>query len=268
MRSFLLTKRNIVVFWRSTSSLHPKKGSTNMPGLGLSCSPSLSLSLGHRQRQCHRLSQRPALTLEQRQEQRLKQTQEHLLWSNHHLMNFLRFASFVCSRQFVPGATCIECNHALSLAEVLVGFRNDPADVTTACPKCKTRFEATSLLDKRSGEGVVFMCSLQVLERLPGLEKLEPKEIERKHGEVYFSAIFHFGSLLHAFNRKGIVYRREQFDWRDKTKNFLGQVPDKDLARVFGVEPREVSAYRRSQGIREFTERKSILPANWKPGRN
>src|SRR5581483_11296297 len=92
----------------------PQERITNMPGLGLSCSPSLSLSLGHRQRQCHRLSQRPALTLEQRQEQRLKQTQEHLLWSNHHLMNFLRFASFVCSRQFVPGATCIECNHALS----------------------------------------------------------------------------------------------------------------------------------------------------------
>lgn len=221
---------------------------------------SLSLSCGMRQRQSVRLylGQRQVLT----QKQKLSQRQEQLQECNDRFGEFLGFVSLIWGHQMQPSALCERCGISLSITEIVLGFKSDVNDFTTQCPKCKQRFEPTNLVDQRSGEEHGFWCANQTLERLPGKEVLEVEDFKEQHPEVFFSALFHFGSLLNAFKRKGIEYRREQFDWSSKAKFCLGQIPDTDLSDLFGVSRYEVSQMRKKLNIPRYSGKGSIIPAN------
>jgi hypothetical protein len=179
--------------------------------------------------------------------------------------NFIEFIDRAFGLEIMPSATCLECYHRLSVAEIVIGFKRDVNDFTTACPICKNRFQATNLLDRRNGKETQFWCDAQTLKRLPDKEHLEIKEFETLYPEIYYSAIFHFGSLLNAFSRISIRYYKEQLNWQDRSKLFLGQIPDIDVAKVFGVKTSEIRKARVKLRIDEFPSRKSIMPANWKP---
>ncbi len=200
------------------------------------------------------------LTIEQRVDQ--------IDTGNWYYASFIDFIDRAIGHQILPSATCLNCYHELSIAEIVVGFKRDRDDFTTQCPTCKKRFEATNLLDRRTGKETQFWCDEQTLARLYSKEHLEVEEFEAKHPEIYYSALFHFGSLLNAFSKIKIKYHKEKLNWPDKAKLFLGQIPDIDVAKVFGVKISEIRKARIEFGIDAFPRSKSIMPANWKPYRN
>lgn len=223
-----------------------------MPGMSLSCSH-------HQEQRCRVYwGQRQTLT----HQQKLGLRQEQIAMKNDRYRYFLGFIGVVTGHTMLPSATCPKCSKVLSVAEIVIGFKNDLDDFTTVCPQCKHRFESTNLVDRRTGEEHAFWCANQTLERLPGLEKLEPEEIKVQHPHIYFSAIFHFGSLLNAFRQKHIEYRREKFDWTTKARLCLGKVSDRDISAIFGVTTALVSEMRRKLHIDRYRGKGSIIPVN------
>jgi hypothetical protein len=231
---------------------------------------SLGCSLGHSHRHTHRqtLTYRYSLRQEQTPEQRLEHRQEQMRRAEGYYQRFIGFVGAAHELKIRPMATCPKCEHQLCVAEIVLGFTTDVTDLTTGCPRCKARFQATNLLDKSTGKEVAFFCPDQVLDQLSGKERMEAQEIRAKHPDIYGTAIFHFGSLLNAFARKGIEYRRETFDWKAKSREILGKVPDRDISKIFGVSLREVQSRRDELDIARFTGRKTIIPADWKPSDN
>ena len=224
-----------------------------MPGLHLSC--------GLRQTQGIRLyfGQRHALTQEQKCALRQEQVQDY----TDRYQEYLNFVSAAYGLDMVPSATCPKCIRSLKVAEIVLGFKTDVNDFTTECPRCKTRFEPTNLLSFNTGREVAFYCKAQTSERLPGKESLEPADFEKQFPEIYFSAIFWFGSLLNAFRTLKIEYRRERVDREAKARSFLGQVSDKDIAVIFGIGVNRVVEMRQSLRIPRCRGKGSIIPANW-----
>ncbi|HEY4511609.1 MAG TPA: hypothetical protein VJH55_02090 [Candidatus Paceibacterota bacterium] len=222
-------------------------------GLSLSCGTRLSQRCGIR------LVQRQALTLEQKH--LLRQT--HISDGNDRYLFYLGLMSTVHGHKMSPSARCPKCVKGLSVAEIILGFKRDLNDFTTECPRCKTRFEATNLLDKRTGKEAAFWCRDQTIERLPGKEHLSPMEFKEQHPHIYFSALFWFGSLLNAFRQRKIEYRKEMGDWMTKARFCLGQIPDQDVASIFGVKKLEVTVLRKQFRINGCKGKKSVIPANW-----
>ncbi|MEK7641370.1 MAG: hypothetical protein AAB365_00065 [Patescibacteria group bacterium] len=165
--------------------------------------------------------------------------------------------------KMLPAATCPKCSTGLQIAEIVLGFKTDVNDFTTQCPKCKVRFEPTNLLSFQTGREVGFYCNPQTRNQLPGKETLEPADFEKQFSEVYYSALFWFGSLFNAFKMVGIEYRREKFDLKTKARTCLGKVSDQDISRIFGLRIKEVAEMRKTLKIPAYTGKKSIIPANW-----
>ena len=188
--------------------------------------------------------------LEMRLSQRLKQ--EHRLAQSLSLRTKLLDA--VRGEKYNPKAVCPECSRKLSAADIVKGFRNDPTDITTCCPKCKHRFEAKLVCDVLGGRiEVPFLCKQQTMAALPA-NSVTPEDISRNHPAVYRSAIFHFGSLKKAYAEAGMDYPHvdKAADWADKVMNFLGLVPDGMIASVAGVSVYKVKKLRRDIGIPGF----------------
>ena len=229
--------------------------------LSLSCSQRQVQVQRHSIRQCHRLQ----LSHEQRQEQSLCQRLDQFSFQEKYYEYFLDFVNAAHGLSILPMATCPKCDYQLLIGEIMVGFTTDVTDFTTGCPRCKTRFHATNLVNFSTGKEIAFCCPVQVLDRMTDMEQLDAKVIRVKYPDIYETAVFHFGSRFNAFKRKGIEYRREHLDWTNKARTLLGKVPDRDIATVFGVDIRDVRAKREGFHIGRFSGRKTIIPADWKP---
>ena len=148
-----------------------------------------------------------------------------------------------------PKGKCTGCGKMLTHEEILKGFRSDPLDYKTECPRCETRF--VSQLSHRSETGasealLTFYCADQVLHEMKGLHNLEPKEIEKRNPSVFHSAIAHFGNLKNIFKELDVEYAKElQGDWKTKVEPFLGKLPDTIIARCIGVAPSTIGRWRR-----------------------
>jgi hypothetical protein len=160
---------------------------------------------------------------------------------------------------FTPTATCT-CGYGLKPIEIIAGFTNDPADVTTLCPRCKNRFEP-QLTQGRHGSTISmpFYCAIQTLDRLKMVKTISPDELKRSDQGLYHSAIVHFGNLQNAFGKINVVYNfTEILDWSDKIKPFLGELPDVTIAHYAGVQARNVSALRRQLNIPRYRKEVSL----------
>ena len=76
--------------------------------------------------------------------------------------------------------TCPGCNHSLTQQEVMAGFRNDPLDFTTGCPKCETRFASVSIVKSAQDKlRFVWLCPPQTREAYAEwLERCKTQERE------------------------------------------------------------------------------------------
>ena len=160
---------------------------------------------------------------------------------------------------FRPLAECPECFLKLTAREVLKGFNREPYDFQTTCPRCKTRF-VTELEANLTGGGYIrfpFLCPVQTLQKLTDLkaETISPAKLKKDELPIYASAIFHFGNLKSAFKKIGIDYIFEEATepaWRKKARPFLGELPDAEIARCFGLHPSTISKERRAQRIPKY----------------
>ena len=200
-----------------------------------------------------RLGQRLHQTLAQRitQAQRL-QIANRIFQSRMALMQELH------GEEFKPKATCPQCGHVLSPAEMLKGFSRDPQDYDTTCPKCKRRFQPILLYratDWASTE-LAFYCPAQTLDQLRCREALTPDELRRQHPAVYQSAKVHYGTLTNAFRQMGIAYaHKETIEWSDKVRPFLGQLSDAAIADCAGVSKDAVRKLRQKLSVKHFNRR-------------
>jgi len=115
------------------------------------------------------LSLSPQLAL--RQTQRLNLTQTQRLDLHQHLFGLrLELVGRLHDEHYTPQAKCSGCSYNLKLVEILHGFRDDPDDITTECPKCQRRFTPSLIAHGRFGTKVIlsFYCSEQTLARLDG----------------------------------------------------------------------------------------------------
>lgn len=156
---------------------------------------------------------------------------------------------------YSPEARCPGCRFRLSVEEILAGFRPDPNDFDTTCPRCENRFEPQLIYRDRISRGELpFYCGAQTLAKLPSLVNFEPERIRREHQDIFHSALVHFGGLKAAFDRAKISYLFDEKprDWRQKVEPFLGCLPDTVIARCVNMSSATIGRLRRSQGIERF----------------
>lgn len=156
--------------------------------------------------------------------------------------------------RYVPGAECERCHYNLNSAEILKGFRDDPVDVSTLCPKCGFRFNAQFVMRTDAGRAYMgFYCAAQTLHRLSGFETLPTHEIKRKDQPLYRSALFHFGSIKKAFSLLEIDYIFDEVtDWQTKIQDFLGKLPDTFIAAAVSKSVALIRRIRNSLNIPKF----------------
>lgn len=156
--------------------------------------------------------------------------------------------------EYKPKAECPKCFYQLTPGEIIKGFRRDPNDINTTCPKCGRRFAARLFVwDVAANTEMIFLCPCQTTERLRHLYQLKPDEIRRENATTYHSAIVHFGTLTNAFKEVGIDYSHtEKVDWKNKIQPFLGQMPDTEIAKCAGISVSTVRLMRRKLDIRRF----------------
>lgn len=220
----------------------------------------LGLSLRPQLQQTHSLRQtlRHTLSLEQTLEQRLELKQSELARDNRLIATRLALIKEVHGNKFTPTALCPKCTKSLSAAEIIKGFLPDPEDVTTQCTRCQTRFKPTLLSgDFRSSIETPFYCASQSLARITAdMAKLTPSELRACDMGLYHSLIFHFGTLSNAFAAANLVYpHAERTDWKDKVVNYLGFLPDRDIASAVGVKPIEISRFRKHHNVKAYRAR-------------
>lgn len=197
----------------------------------------MGMELGLRQSLHTRLE--TSLSIEQKLDQKLRIQQALLL--------ALR------GEHYKPEAGCPKCGKKLSRGEILRGFRRDPNDYTTRCPRCKFRFTPRLVnWGLASRTELPFYCPMQTLNQLYGHETFSPSEMRSHNQAVYHSAIYHFGSLKQAFAKIGVKYRFAEpkaKKWEKKVKPFLGRAPDTMIASAAGVSVREIRQLRLDLGI-------------------
>ncbi len=162
--------------------------------------------------------------------------------------------------RYSPRAICTACNYALRNVEILQGFRDDPHDYTTLCPKCAYRFQPqlASLLGGGDWMEVQFYCEVQALHALPAWVTRPPADMERDNSSLYRSCITHFGSLNAGFARLKMPYPFDPLpDWREKAKSFLGKLPDTMIAQCVGQHVRIVRAVRKQLGIPRYVKKRA-----------
>lgn len=182
-----------------------------------------------------RLEQKQELTMEQRLEQRLS----------------LRLALLQVTHgeKFKPKGACPGCNKKLTPREIMKGFKQDPYDFTTKCPKCKLRFPPKLMHSDVSGNAEYrFYCPAQTLAKLPGKEVLSPEELLVEHGSMYQSALVHFGTMRAAFKKAGIAYRFKEHS-NSKINRFMGKLPDAVIAEYANISAYQVRKMRKKLGI-------------------
>lgn len=159
--------------------------------------------------------------------------------------------------RYQPRAECLACGHRLTDLEILKGFRDDPTDYTTQCPKCKARFEPKLYAASQYSRVLVaYYCPTQTLQQLPALRDVSLYEFRTKYSAVYNSAVVHFGGLKQAFARLGMTYAHEaDLDWRKNVGPFLGKMPDTVIAKLLGTKVGQVRRLRNSKGIGPFRHR-------------
>lgn len=187
-------------------------------------------------------------------EMRLTQRIEHRLSMEQRLENrlSLRLALLNASHgeKFTPVGDCPRCNRKMKPREIMKGFRRDPDDFTTKCPKCRLRFEPRLIHESISGSiEYKFLCPTQTLARLPGMEALPPKELHAKSGMIYQSALVHFGTIRAAFKKIGIAYHFKEERQNPKITRFLGKLPDAVIAEYAGIPVSRIRAMRKKRGI-------------------
>lgn len=158
--------------------------------------------------------------------------------------------------RFQPNGNCPSCGHEMSVEEILRGFSPDPRDTLTRCPKCKKRFQPQMVSrDSVSTTSIPFYCENQTVEKLRRLGHLAFEQLLKEYPAVVTSARFYWGGVTKGFSLAGIVYKGEpKPTWRDKVKNFLGKCPDSVIAEVVGVSETSVRRFRKSEGVKSFTE--------------
>lgn len=202
-------------------------------GLSLSLSPRLQLKQALR------------LTLGQRIE-----------IANRLLAMRLSLISHLAGVNYEPLPKCPACKYHLTLLETLQGYNSDPTDLTTGCPKCKSRFVA----QLRSGSAELqWYCPSQTQYALREFAHLPPEEILRLNPSLYHSAISHFGTVTAAFADDGITYaHKEETLWHSKVQPFLGKLPDAIIGEIVGVSSREITKLRRAFGIAGFKRSRTL----------
>lgn len=158
-----------------------------------------------------------------------------------------------------PTARCEHCSKSLTVTEIVSGYRSDDAeDCTTACPTCGARLYAITL-DSFGVRRCALWSAPYALRRLSGMAKWRLDQIAG-HPSVYHSAIFHFGSLFHAFQCIGTEYRRERLDLNAKGYVCLGKISDDDIAKIFGVRYGLIGEMRKKLHIPRYPSRGSLIP--------
>lgn len=155
---------------------------------------------------------------------------------------------------YTPRAECPHCGHVLAIVEILAGFLSDPHDTTTACPRCKRRFQPRMICWHESGRSELpFYCRDQTLAALPKT-MMTPEMMRREHPQIFHSLTFHFGGIKNAYEAIGRTYPYSEAveEWADKVVGFLGDVPDTMIASVAGVSVYKVRKLRRDYGIPGF----------------
>jgi len=201
----------------------------------------ISLTLGH----C--LQQQVRLTHAQSQAVNIAQLQRH-----RNLVEAYR------GYKFSPRATCPNCYHVLTDYEIMKGFRDDPHDFTTRCPKCNHRFcPRLYCSTNESSFELAFFCPVQTLDQIKNLVDVPLDTFQTKHASIYNSAVAHFGGLKQAFKKLGLTYTYEaDLDWRKHVKPFLGKMADTVIAELVGAHPSSIRRFRKKLGIKAYNRRK------------
>ena len=167
---------------------------------------------------------------------------------------------------FTPQATCANCAHQFTRAQILWGFMDDDTDARVQCPRCNSTNNGAILVDQAHEYAkleVPFYCYRQVVyffKQHPELANLPPQTIEKRHPAYAASAMIHFGNYATLFRNKELDLPYafgEIASWEHKVKQFLGKVPDEIIAKCVGVSKKVVAKRREDLKIPAYQQKKS-----------
>jgi len=118
-----------------------------------------------------------------------------------HLLQKLRLK--IRKTIITPEAICPECGYELLEEDIQEGWRDDPLDLTTECPKCGHRFNAflnTKHLETGERNNYYYLCQPQLFYALKqlllnsGRKVLGEVFLDKKAPHLLFNMIRHFVS--------------------------------------------------------------------------
>lgn len=124
----------------------------------------------------------------------------------------LRVCQMISRTVITPYAICPECGHGLNEKEIKKGWRNDPTDFTTECPKCHTRFLANLILseDGQDIDKITYLCPDQLFYALKAVRRGKSKILGKvflanNHPHLLWNMVKHHGNYelaLKAFKQR------------------------------------------------------------------
>lgn len=191
-----------------------------------------------------------SMSMNQRQEHRMEQKAIPLQRQMAMMSARQAILEAIHGERYRPNAVCPACSYRLTLEEALRGFRDDPDDISTRCPKCAHRFIAALVAGGAIRVEVRFLCRAQTLARLEDNADSSPDELRKDDPSTFQSALLHFGGIRAAFAAIDLAYAFEEVHgWEDKINGFLGKVPDVLIAECVGKPVQAVRKLRRSLKI-------------------
>lgn len=177
------------------------------------------------------------------------------------LDNYVKELTLKMTSELTPGyheiTKCPTCGWVLSKSERLMCYTTDLSNIKTRCYKCKSFYHAYIQLGDCK---YVLYAQRHIIFRLRNLWSKTPDEILKLHPAFYHSCVYNYGNITKAFLAAKIKYiYKENQDWQEKVKPFLGKLTDKVIADVVRVDPSVITKLRKTNGdIPKFTRSKIL----------
>lgn len=140
-------------------------------------------------------------------------------------------------QRYTISATCDKCSYSYKEDEIIESFSEDKFSLVMLCVKCHSQKVIPYLSVDAVTMPLYSPFVTLIMLKLSGTSTVLAQDIKADHRNLYYSTIFHYGSLKHAFS----LIKREYYateindDWREKITPLLDVLPLSVIAQAVGV---------------------------------
>lgn len=147
-------------------------------------------------------------------------------------------------------ATCPDCGYVLSAEEIFDQFLRDDDNISSAAVRCtarrcrcrKVRPVVRVISSTNDTEVSLYPPRFTLMMLKRKFLKTHPEEIKRIDPRVFYSTVFHFGSVGSALTLSEREYPFYEFpDWEEIARPLIRKVPSSLISQCLGVPERSIN---------------------------